>query len=41
MKNFNRRAVSMVTMAQSTANWCNKHTHVARSHAFTHTLTST
>ena len=33
MKNFNR---PMVTMAQSTANWHNMHTHVDRTHSLTH-----
>ena len=35
MKDFNRRS-SMVTMAQSAANWRNTHTHMDRTHSFTH-----
>ena len=26
----------MVTMAKSTLNWCNTHTHVGRTHSLTH-----
>ena len=39
MKNFNRRS-SMVTVAESAANWRNAHTNRG-SHTFTHTLTPT
>ena len=36
MKNFNRRTVPMVMVAQSAANWCNTHIHADSTHSFTH-----
>ena len=35
MKNFNR-PIPMVTMAQSTVNWCNTYTHMDCKHSLTH-----